>query len=219
MRNGEDLRRGVPERGKSSTSTAQTRIHTQWKKKTASVYTHTNTGCIIYPCGATPGIQPQHPPVECGRAMLNGFCRGRDLKLSWCSVCSRRPVLGALMDCSQVHFWEILQQWPDYDSVLPGFSGFVWTHGSFFFLYVCETFNMPSHTSTCGAFADISPLSDCFPSSMHTPCRRTVEMVKWCQELNFGHEVQLKFEHPLSLSSTYRKKHFIFWRMKDKYKI
>lgn len=115
----------------------QHRLTFTHSEKKQQAYTHTNSGCIIHPCGATPGIQPQHPPVECGRAMLNGFGRGRDLKLSWCSVCSRRPHLRALMDCSQVHFWEILQQWPDYDSVLPGFSGFVWTHGSFF-LYVCN---------------------------------------------------------------------------------
>lgn len=60
MRNGEDLQRGVPERGKSSTSTTQTHSHTCRKHKQG--YTHTNARCIIYPFGTAPGIQLRHPP-------------------------------------------------------------------------------------------------------------------------------------------------------------
>lgn len=35
--------------------------HSLTQNTQARIYTHTNTGCIIYPCGTTPGIQPKHP--------------------------------------------------------------------------------------------------------------------------------------------------------------
>lgn len=57
------------------------------------------------------------PLEECGRAMLNGLCRGRDLMLSWISVSSRRTLIGPLIHCSRVHFWIFWDsgQWPGCD--------------------------------------------------------------------------------------------------------
>ena len=39
---------------------SHTETHTHWKHKQGP--THTNTGCIIYPGGTTPGIQYKFPP-------------------------------------------------------------------------------------------------------------------------------------------------------------
>lgn len=120
MKDGEGLRRGAAERGKSPHSPAPHTLHLRSHTQTscennhayslARTHTHKDTGCIICPCDAASGIQPQHPPpnppppAKCGRAMVNGFWRGRDLKLSWFPVCSRRPHLRALMVCSQGSF-------------------------------------------------------------------------------------------------------------------
>lgn len=91
-------------RGKSSTYTT----HAHLLRENRGKHTHTNTGsagCINYSPGAMTGIQHKHPLEECGRAMLNGLCRGRDLMLSWISVSSRRTLIGPLIHCSRVHFW------------------------------------------------------------------------------------------------------------------
>lgn len=95
MRDGENLQRGVPVRGQSSASTRESiskYVHTQTRDAQASLWYH-----AWYPAQAPPWW-------SVAGSMLNGLCGGRDLKLSWCSVCSRLPHFRALMDCSHGKF-------------------------------------------------------------------------------------------------------------------